>query len=184
MDIVEFFQQSSGKWFSQRTSHHPAKPIESGKSDLVIELLPQDHPAVVTLCQQYNVDPVLASCGIQINWDGSVEGDREKHKGTTVLVAVADSDKPNEGKLLREPTGANQGTSGRYILGSDEVLTLITESESLHSEERIWFASPNLRLRTAMVKQANGFSLATFCSEIRMGVPAPQPSTTNAASQA
>lgn len=171
MDIVEFFEQSSGKWFSQRTSHHLAfKQTESGKSDIVIDLLSKDDPAVVALCQQYEIDPALALCGARVTWDGTMEWDKEKHEGSTVIVPVADADQPNEGKMLREQGYAEKApVAGRYVMGEDDSLTLITEYETMYSEERLWFASPNLRLRTSILKRFGGFSMATFCSEIRMG---------------
>jgi hypothetical protein len=171
MDITEFFQQSAGKWFSQRTSHHLAfKQSESGKSDIRIEMLPQDAPEVIELCQQNEVDPALALCGARVTWDGTMEWDKEKHEGSSVLVPVADPDKPNEGKLLRDTGYAEKApVAGRYVMGDDGSLTLITEYESMYSEERLWFASPNLRLRTSILKRFGGFSMATFCSEIRMG---------------
>ena len=76
MNIVEFFQQSAGKWFSQRTSHHLAfKQSESGKSDIVIEMLPSDNPEVVKLCEQYEIDPTLALCGARVTWNGTMEWD-------------------------------------------------------------------------------------------------------------
>ncbi|GAB4462138.1 MAG: phycobiliprotein lyase [Elainellaceae cyanobacterium] len=171
MDIIEFFEQSSGKWFSQRTSHHLAfKQTESGKSDIVIDLLSKDDPAVVALCQQYEIDPALALCGARVTWDGTMEWDKEKHEGSTVIVPVADADQPNEGKMLREQGYAEKApVAGRYVMGDDDSLTLITEYETMYSEERLWFASPNLRLRTSILKRFGGFSMATFCSEIRMG---------------
>ncbi|MBF2003717.1 MAG: phycobiliprotein lyase [Synechococcales cyanobacterium M58_A2018_015] len=171
MDITEFFQQSSGKWFSQRTSHHLAfKQSEGGKSDLVIELLAKDDPAVIQLCQQYEVDPELALCGARVTWDGTMEWDEEKHAGSTVLVPVADPENVNQGKLLREMGYAEKApVAGRYVMGSDDALTLITEYETMYSEERLWFASPNLRLRTSILKRFGGFSMASFCSEIRLG---------------
>ncbi|MFQ3617643.1 MAG: phycobiliprotein lyase [Cyanobacteriota bacterium] len=171
MDIVEFFEQSSGKWFSQRTSHHLAfKQTESGKSDIVIDLLSKEDPAVVALCQQYEIDPALALCGARVTWDGTMEWDKEKHEGSTVIVPVADADQPNEGKMLREQGYAEKApVAGRYVMGDDDSLTLITEYETMYSEERLWFASPNLRLRTSILKRFGGFSMATFCSEIRMG---------------
>jgi hypothetical protein len=42
----------------------------------------------------------------------------------------------------------------------------------MYSEERLWFASPNLRLRTSILKRFGGFSMASLSSEIRMGVGA------------
>jgi hypothetical protein len=183
MDIQEFFQLSAGNWFSQRTSHHLAfKQSESGKSDIKIEMLPQNDPEVIKLCEEYQIDPALAWGGARVTWDGTMEWDEQKHAGSSVLVPIADPEKPNEGKLLRDVGYAEKaGVAGRYIIGSDEALTLITEYETMYSEERIWFASPNLRLRTSILKRFGGFSMASFCSEIRKGVGAAPAQTTDAA---
>jgi len=185
MDIQEFFQLSAGNWFSQRTSHHLAfKQSESGKSDIKIEMLSQDDPEVIKLCEEYQIDPALAWGGARVTWDGTMEWDEQKHAGSSVLVPIADPEKPNEGQLIRDVGYAEKaGVAGRYIIGSDEALTLITEYETMYSEERIWFASPNLRLRTSILKRFGGFSMASFCSEIRKGVgSAPAQSTDTAAS--
>ena len=183
MDIQEFFQLSAGKWFSQRTSHHLAfKQSESGKSDIKIEMLAAAAPEVIQLCQQYEVDPTLAWGAARVTWDGTMEWDKEKHAGSTVLVPIPDPDKPNEGKLLRDMGYAEKApVAGRYIMGSDDALTLITEYETMYSEERLWFASPNLRLRTSILKRFGGFSMASFCSEIRMGGTQPPAQATDAA---
>lgn len=185
MNIKEFFELSAGKWFSHRTSHHLAfKQSEDGKSDIVIEMLVPDHPEVVKLCQQYEVDPALVQCGARVSWNGTMEWDEEKHTGSTVLVTVPDPDKPSEGKLLREVGYAEKvPVAGRYIMGSDDALTLITEYETMSSEERLWFASPNLRMRVSVLKRFGGFSMASFTSEIRMG-GAPQSTEATETSQA
>ncbi len=184
MDITEFFQQSSGKWFSQRTSHHLAfKQSESGKSDIRIEMLAIADPEVIKLCEQHEIDPALALCGARVIWDGTMEWDEEKHTGSTVLVPVADPENPKQGKLLRETGYAEKApVAGRYVMGDDESLTLITEYETMYSEERLWFASPNLRLRTSILKRFGGFSMASFCSEIRMGVTKPADEANTASS--
>ncbi len=183
MDIKEFFEQSAGKWFSQRSSHHLAfRQAENGKSNINIEMLVADAPEVIALCQQYDVDPALAICGARVTWDGTMDWDEEKHQGSTVLVPIADSDKSHEGRLLREMGYAEKApVAGRYIMGSDEALTLITEYETMYSEERLWFASPNLRLRTSILKRFGGFSMASLCSEIRMGVTQPPKQAEDAA---
>ncbi len=172
MDIMEFFQLSAGKWFSQRTSHHLAfKQTEGGRSDLKIETVLKDDPAVIQLCAQYEVDPASALGGARVSWDGTMDWDEGKHAGSTVLVPVPDLDKQNEGKLLREMGYAEKASvAGRYTMGPDDALTLTTEYETMFSEERLWFASPNLRLRTSILKRFGGFSMASFCSEIRLGV--------------
>lgn len=179
MDIVEFFQLSSGKWFSQRTSHDLAlKQSESGKSDFQVELLSKTDPAVIKLCEQYDVDPTLALCGARVMGDGSTSWGKEKQMGNTVLVPIADPHKSNEGKLLRAMgTAEKVPVAGHYVIGNDEALTLITENETMYLEERLWFASPNLRLRTSLFKRSGGFSTASFCTEIRKGVASPPAET-------
>lgn len=171
MDIVEFFQLSNGKWFSQR-SNLAAESPSSGRSELYIEALGATDPAVIQLCEQNHVDPSQALCGIRIRWDGSIEQEREKYSGSTVLVPISSSDQANEGPLLRD-SNSTEKASSRYIMGTDDALTLITESDTLYAEERVWFASPNLRLRTRILRQPNGVNMASFCSEIRMGVTKP-----------
>ncbi|WP_421654518.1 phycobiliprotein lyase [Leptothermofonsia sp. ETS-13] len=162
MDIVEFFQLSSGKWFSHRTSHLlSTNQSEGGKSEVQIEMLANTDSEVTRLCEQYKIAPEMVTCGIRVRWNGGLEG-QGKQSGTTVLVAIADPEKPNQGKLLRQTEDANHLSPGRYIVGEDDALTLITEDGPILSEERLWFASPNLRLRAGIVKQANGFSAASF----------------------
>jgi len=180
MDITEFLQQSAGKWISQRTSHQFAvQQTGSSKSNIVVEMLPQDDPTIVKLCQQHNIDPEQALCGTRITWDGMTEQDGEKQADSTLLVPIANIGNPREGKLLCE-LGSAQKTpiSGRYLMGEDDALTLVTESETMSSEERLWFASPNLRLRTSTLKRSGDFSMATFSSEIRMGGVQPPVSST------
>jgi len=171
MNIEEFFALSAGRWFSHRTSHHLAfKQSEDGKSDITIEMLAADHPEVVKLCQQYEINPQAASCGARVTWNGTMEWDEEKHTGSTVLVTIPDPHSPKEGKLLREMGYAEKApVAGTYKIGDDDALTLVTEYETMWSEERLWFASPNLRMRVSVLKRFGGFSMASFTSEIRTG---------------
>ncbi|MBD2570408.1 phycobiliprotein lyase [Anabaena lutea] len=183
MNIEEFFELSAGKWFSHRTSHHLAfKQSEDGKSDIVIEMLEADHPEVIKLCQQYEIEPSAASCGARVTWNGTMEWDEEKHQGSTVLATVPSADNPDEGKLLREMGYAEKApVAGSYKMGNDGALTLITEYETMWSEERLWFASPNLRMRVSVLKRFGGFSMASFTSEIRVGSTAVSTKATEAA---
>ena len=167
MDVIEFFELSAGKWFSQRTVHNlHSGELQAGKSDLKIEILTASDAAVVKLCQQHSINPASTRLtSVRISWDGISDRDKAKQIGSTTLAIVPNPDNPNEGKVLQD-----KGNS-RYVMG-DDVLTLITESDTLHAEERLWYLMPNLRLRTSVVKQANGTEQASFCSEIRMGVSA------------
>ncbi|HEY9642645.1 MAG TPA: phycobiliprotein lyase [Coleofasciculaceae cyanobacterium] len=185
MDITEFFRQSAGKWFSQRTNHYFAlNQSESGKFNIVIEMIPNDDLLLVKLYEQHKIDPAQALRAVRITWDGTMERGDRKDTGSTILVPVADPYNPHEGKLLCETSYAETApVAGRYVMGGDDALTLITESETLYAEERLWFASPNLRMRTSTLKRLDGFSMASFCSEIRMGGKQP-PASSVAATEA
>jgi len=186
MDIKEFLDQSAGKWFSQRTNHYIASvPAQSGKSDIVIEILASDAPEVVQLCQQYNMDPAAALCGVKTNWDGIMAGEAKKRVGSTIFVPVPNSDQPNQGKILRPIDNSQKPTvTGHYFMGKDDSLTMITEDEKIYTEERLWYASPNLRFRTNIIKRFGGFSQTSFCSEIRMGITKPPQKTADTAASA
>ncbi|HTL89831.1 MAG TPA: phycobiliprotein lyase [Leptolyngbya sp.] len=176
MDIVEFLQQSAGKWLSMRTSHQSAfKQQEGGKSTIEIELLEKSDPAVIQLCAQYKVDPETALCGARVMWDGTMEGSGEKRAGSTVLVPIADSENPASGKLLREMGyGDKAPVAGRYEMTENNELTLTTEDDTMYSKERFWFESPTVRFRHSILKRFDGFSMASFCSEVRMGGGTPK----------
>ena len=182
MDIVEFFRQSAGKWSSMRTSHHLAfKQQEGGQSTIQIDLLDKSDPAVIELCAMYEADPETALCGARVTWDGTMEWDKEKHAGSTVLVPIADPENPNSGKLLREMGYAEKApVAGRYEMADNNELTLITEYETMYSKERLWFESENVRLRHSILKRFGGFSMASFCSEVRMGVGKSEPQAADA----
>ncbi len=183
MNIEEFFQLSTGKWFSHRTSQHLAfNQSENSKSDIIIETLAVDHPEVIKLCQQYEINPSSASCAAKITWNGTMDKDQTKHSGSTVLVSVPDANNPSQGKLLRETVDAEKTpVAGHYKFDSDGALILTTEDETMSSEERLWFASPNLRMRANVLKSFGGFSITSFTSEIRMGGFPPAAKTSEAA---
>jgi hypothetical protein len=195
MDIKEFFEQSAGKWFSHRTNYDLVdKHSREAKSDIIIENLPGDNPEVVQLCQQYNVNPNHIICAAKFNWNDTTKLN-QKLTGSTVVVFVPDKDN-NSGKLLRQgnlitnnsisnsiSNSINTLKPGSYLLGSDECLTLIIEDDGVSIEERIWFASSNLRMRVSVTKYQEGFSTSAFTTEIRMG-GSPQPAKTSAANSA
>jgi hypothetical protein len=193
MDIQSFFQLCDGKWISQRTTHHLLEQNnQSGRSDLWGEILEASHSDIVTLCQQLNVDPSLAQCGLRLRWSEVAEAYQSRFKprdeGTALLVAIAahqesaPSNSANAGQLLRSLNSDNAST-GCFSIGTDEALTIQFEEADVFSEERIWFASPNLRLRSSSIKKNNTVCITTFCSEIRMVAPAETPPAQSTADQ-
>lgn len=175
MDAMEFFQQSAGRWRSQRTTHHlPFRRTESGDSEIWVEAFPADHPKVVEICKLHEIDPSLAIGGAFVTWQGSMDWDRsgeENHEGSTVFALVPDEGDRRQGRLLRERGYAEiVPVVGQYHMDEADGLVLITEYETMSSVERFWFAGPDLRLRTSTVKRFGGFSTASFCTESRIAI--------------
>jgi CpeS-like protein len=174
MDVQEFFELSAGKWFSQKTSHHlTLKQSEQGKSDLAIEILPNDDPQMLQLCQQAGIDRSLTWGGAKYTWKGTTHWDTQQQsqanqQGSSIVVAIPDKPFANTGRLFQASSIANiSPVIAQYNLGDDDALTLTIDNNGTHSEERIWFESPNVRVRTTIVTRANGDNIATFYSEIR-----------------
>ncbi|MEM9217880.1 MAG: phycobiliprotein lyase [Cyanobacteria bacterium P01_F01_bin.150] len=170
MDIKGFFEQSCGKWFSQRTNQHLTyAQAEWGKSDVWIDMLTTDDPSVAQTCEKHGVDLANALFGITVKWEGFMGKDPNKLSGQTVLVPVAEESE-SKGKLLRHTTLPKSLLAiAQYTLDAEDVLTLTTEQDDVHVRERIWFASPNLRLRSSLLKRPNDVNTTTFYSEIRAG---------------
>jgi hypothetical protein len=173
MEIREFFELSTGKWFSLKTSHHlEIKQSEQGKSELEIDILPSDSPQVSQICQQAGIDPSAIWGGVRYRWDGTLVWDTHpqtapNRRGERIAILVPDAPAAKVGKLLQSDSKGEAAQVGRYTMGTDNALTLITERGDTRSEERMWYESDNVRLRTTIVTQANGNSLASFYSEIR-----------------
>jgi CpeS-like protein len=168
MTIQEFFTKSAGKWFSQRTSHLLAdRESEQQKSELQIELLAADRPEVIALCQQQGIPPTT---GLLVTGKGMADWSAPKavvKNSLAVLVPVPESDRivcsVDDRELLQ----------GNFILAADQSLTLTLTGADYAIEERQWFASDNLRMRTTVQKGKDGMQRASFCTEIRIGVEAP-----------
>ncbi len=169
MDIKEFLDLSAGKWFAQRTRYNlDSQKTENSKSEIKIEILSHDTPEMIRLCQQNHIDPGITLGGKKVSWDNSVDWGKTKQNGCAIVIFIADRDSLQIGKLLRTIGNPQPKLiAGRYIMGNDEALTLIIEEGNTYSEERLWFASPNLRLRTTLIKHSDGFSTTSFYSEIR-----------------
>ncbi len=165
---------SAGKWFSQRTSHQLTnQQSEHGSSDILIEMLAADHPQLLQLRQQHSADRSPAVAGIQVTSKTAQQWNAPKNtvptSTTTVLMPIVQPTANSvSGSLLWMANGQPMPL-GKFQIGEDEAVTLFLSYQSTQIEERIWFASPNLRLRTSVQKSSAGWSLASFCSEIRMG---------------
>ena len=173
MDIQKFLELCHGNWFSQRTNYHlNSEKTENNKADITIEFLPSEDSRVLKLCQPYQLNPESSIGAIAQSWDNAPDWGKPKQKGSSLVVLIPQSDNQEEGKILQTIYQAPATTNtGQYILGQDEALTLTIQSDKFTVEERIWFASENLRLRTIITKNNQNKMQTTFYSEIRKAAP-------------
>jgi hypothetical protein len=171
MDVMEFFQNSAGRWKSKRITHHLAfRRSEMGESEIEVKALAAADPEIIELCKSHQVDPSLAVGGCCVTWAASMGWDQEgeNHEGKTVFALVPDPEKPHSGQLLRDRGYAEiVSVIGHYQMDNDGGLVLTTEYDIMSSVERFWFPSDNVRVRSSTVKRMGGFSTATFCTETR-----------------
>ncbi|MBW4508535.1 MAG: phycobiliprotein lyase [Scytonematopsis contorta HA4267-MV1] len=171
MNITEFLELSFGRWRSQRSGHHLAfAHFEEVLSTIDIVPLEKDDAVVLSICESYQVDPATIVHPFRMSWEGESDWDDKPVSGNTVLVPVPDAENPARGKLLREVGYAETiAAVGTYHMSEDGTFTLLTEYDRACAEEKIWFATPNLRFRVATIKTSDGkgVTTASFSSEIR-----------------
>lgn len=173
MDITKFVELSLGKWRSQRSVHHLAfSHFEEVSSTIEITPLNKEDNEVIELCNSYKIDPQMATHPFRMSWEGESDWDdqAETFEGTTILVPIPDLNNPKAGRLLRDQGYAETIPSiGKYQITEDGTFVLLTEYEQAAAEEKIWFVTPNLRLRVSLIKtsQGTGVVTASFSSEIR-----------------
>lgn len=170
MDIATFVKRSLGEWRSQRSAHHLAfAHFEEVRSTINIEALTVDAPGVLELCQRYEVAPETIVSPFKMSWEGESDWDEDQTiEGSTILVPVPES--ATTGKLLREQGYAEtMESAGSYCLTDDGTFILTTAYERAAAEEKIWFATPNLRFRVSLIKTSSGkgVTTASFSSEVR-----------------
>lgn len=173
MDIKTFLNLCTGNWFSQRTNYNlGGEKTESSKADLSITMITPEDSQITQLSQQYRIDSKQSLGGLLYSWDNSVDWGKTKQQGSSLIVFIPDAEDAITGKLLTNATPHVGAKSfGTYIYGQDEALTLTINTGNIQAEERLWFASDNLRLRTTVIKNSTQITHTTFYSEIRKAAP-------------
>lgn len=167
MEIQEFLGLCADRWLGLRTTYQLSEQkIDNSKSDIIIEKISLDSQELQKICQTHKKEPKLAIGALKTTWETSQDYGKPKHIGSTIVIWIPHVENPQTGMILQQGKSP-QSLIGRYFLGKDEALTLTIEANNQYFEERIWFASPNLRLRTSLIKQENGWSQTAFYSEIR-----------------
>lgn len=173
MTMMDFFRKSEGTWFSQRTVHHfDSVADESGESNLIIQVLSQNDPRVIEVCQNQDVDPQGVAGGASFMWQDNLDDQAPNPNYAAILVDIPNSQTGHSGKFLRN-RGYVEGIPVvcRYHFAPDGVLTIATEYEKNQGQERCWFITDHFRVRVSTVKMMNGVNLMTYCSEHRCVSP-------------
>lgn len=172
MNITEFVELSFGKWRSQRSAHHLAfAHYEEVMSTISIEQIDLEDSRVIELCKVHNIDQALAVSPFKMSWEGESNWDEdETQEGSTILIPILDSGDLTKGRLLREKGYAETIPAiGEFTISEDGTFVLVTKYDRAAAEEKIWFATPNLRCRVSLIKTSNGkgVTTASYSSEIR-----------------
>lgn len=170
MTVEEFFEKSLGDWKSQRSSHNLVwGQFEAVTSEIKIDARSASDSSVIELCEQnsVNIDDVILS--LSMSWEGESDwDDNETMSGSTVMSVVKDT--PTTGRLLRSMGYAEEIPAvGTWEMTADGTFVLTTSYDAAAAEERIWFATPDLRMRVSQIRTSSGRGVVTasFSTEIR-----------------
>ena len=190
-DAMAFFARSAGRWRSQRTSHHLLhRRTEAGTSHIEVVTVPPEDDRLVAIARLHGEPPDAVHGGCHVRWLGSMAWDRagEDHQGETVFALIPTDEQGRRGKLLRDRGYAETAAvAGQFRMDDEDGLELITTYETMHSRERFWFVSSQVRLRTSTVEGLS--NTASLSVETRIegssgSEPAPGPLPDTALRQA
>lgn len=170
MTVDDFFSRSMGDWFSQRSSHNLIwKQFEAITSEIQIREVSPGTPDLQALCTQNSVSEEDIAIGLKMDWEGESDWDDEEVLAGSATMAVI-KDEPTRGRLLRSVGYAETIPAvGDWEMTDEGVFVLKTFYEAAAAEERIWFATPDLRMRVSQIRTSSGTGVVTasFSTEVR-----------------
>ena len=173
MRIDEFINRSIGEWKSMRTGHTLSfYQFENIISKINVQALRVSDPEVKICLDIHEHSKNNLVSPFKMYWEGESDwkGNHESalSSGSCVLVPIPSSE--SEGIILRSQ-GYMEKTKAlsSYKFLPDETLILVTSYSHSITEERIWFASNNVRCRSSIVKTKGSEALlqTSFASEVR-----------------
>jgi len=173
MSIENFVSKSEGEWNSMRSGHSLAfRQFEEIVSNIKIKILSTYDQRVLDLIKNSEQDnnkvvsPFFIEWKAESNW-GETSSENNS-SGYSLLIPIEKSQK--DGILLRSMGYAEQIQAiSNYHFLSDGTLFLSTEYSSSIAEERIWFASKNVRCRSSLIRSTNSSAIiqTSHASEVR-----------------
>ncbi|MGD1902577.1 MAG: phycobiliprotein lyase [Geitlerinemataceae cyanobacterium] len=171
MNISKFLRLSHGQWRSQRTGHAWDR-CETSELDMLLDIAPLalDDEAVAHACRQCDLDPDTATFPFQVAWT-SIDRASTSADDLSIFVPIPNPDNANYGRIIQSHRNSSAPIAiGKYHFNLDGTLVLTTEHPTTIVEEKIWFATPNLRLQVFVSKPklASDRTTTTFISENRV----------------
>jgi phycoerythrin-associated linker protein len=176
MTIEQFVAQSLGQWRSMRSGHSLAfQQFEDVLSEIKIEAVNTNHRDIQELIKATDTDQIDSFNVISpFKMEWSAESDWEPDDPTAVssgqCILVPYQIDESHGHIIRSVgyAEAEQAITD-YSFSSDGTLVLRTVYGQSIAEERIWFASDNVRCRSSILKTSEGSGIlqTSFASEVR-----------------
>ncbi|WP_250125431.1 phycobiliprotein lyase [Chroococcidiopsis sp. CCMEE 29] len=149
--LAEFFQESAGKWRSQRRYYTlPEGETKEMVSLITIRFLEQGCAELQKLAQLHNLgDPSALKCGAEVSWESrdSVT-DRKQSKGSTVFGVLGTTLYRDRGFATPKPVTAE------YYFPSPKTLCLRTEYNGSVFEEELKLIGRHYRTRQTIISHA------------------------------
>ena len=173
MNIQEFFLKSVGEWNSMRSGHSLAfKEFEEIRSKLKIVPSKSNDSRVIKFLKDNLITINTVNKAFLINWEAKSDWDEENQKensfGESILVPIEIN--KTEGKIIRS-LGYTEPIEivSPYRILDNGTLIIYSDYRNICTEERIWFVSNNLRIRTSVTRTRDSLAIlqTSYASEIR-----------------
>ncbi len=173
MDISTFVELSHGEWRSMRSGHSLAfQYFEEVLSEVKIQCLDKNDKSVAELAS--SVERIKGELIAPFSMAWEAESDWEPDDPTAVssgqCILIPYQIDESHGHIIRSVgyAEAEQAITD-YSFSSDGTLILRTVYGQSIAEERIWFASDNVRCRSSILKTSEGSGIlqTSFASEVR-----------------
>lgn len=151
LKVAEFFQESTGKWRSERRYYTlPDGETKEMVSLIAIRFLEQGCAELQNLAQLHKLnDPNILTCGAYVAWESkdSVSG-RKQSKGSTVFGALGTTLYRDRGFATPKPVTAE------YYFPNPKTMCLRTEYNGSVFEEELKLIGHHYRTRQTIISRA------------------------------
>jgi CpeS-like protein len=149
--ISEFFQESGGKWRSQRRYYTlPEGETKEMESIVTINFLKHGCDELQKLAQMHNLpDTGSLICGAAVTWESmDVLKDRKESQGSTLFGALGNILYRDRGFAISKPVTA------QYYFSNPKTLCLRTEYNGSMFEEELKLIGSKYRTRQTIISRA------------------------------